>query len=258
LLEQIARLVKRSPGSLAEKERNLTGTRPNAAAGERALFRAVIETPELVFMLWAVAVAGAREAGIGPSVLPDVLDAETTDGRLLGQDELDEDLRDLVAEERGSYEAKGFDPETSERAAVTMARLGQHRFSVTVRDNYNRKCGFCGLDTASLPKSRLLVASHVKPWRDGTTEERLDPRNGIAACPTHDAAFDTGLLTITNDGRIHTAQLLREATERDRAAHAMFTRTVSDRLIVEAGVRPKSGYLTWHQERIWRNGVGAL
>ncbi|WP_407664684.1 HNH endonuclease [Micromonospora tarensis] len=33
----------------------------------------------------------------------------------------------------------------------------------------------------------MLVASHIKPWRVSTHAERLDPRNGLAACPTHDA-----------------------------------------------------------------------
>lgn len=257
LIEKVADLVKRPPSSIVEKERNLTGARPNAAAGERALFAAVIEHPGLVFALWEVTLAGARRAGIGPDALPDILDASGA-RELLGQEELGTELHDLVAEERGSYEATGLDPETSEKAAIAMARIGQHRFATTVRRNYQHRCGFCGLDTSTLSGSRLLVASHVKPWRDGSTRERLDPRNGVAACPTHDAAFDTGLLTITTDGRIHAARLLRDATERDGVAHAMFTESVSDELIVTAPLRPRSTYLEWHHEHVWRNGVAAL
>jgi putative restriction endonuclease len=37
----------------------------------------------------------------------------------------------------------------------------------------------------------MLIASHIKPWRISTSTERLDVRNGLAACPTHDIAFDT-------------------------------------------------------------------
>ena len=44
---------------------------------------------------------------------------------------------------------------------------------------------------------RMLVASHIKPWKDSSPRERLDHRNGLAACPTHDAAFDAGLLAWT-------------------------------------------------------------
>jgi putative restriction endonuclease len=39
--------------------------------------------------------------------------------------------------------------------------------------------------------AQVLVAGHIKPWKPS---ERLDPRNGLAACPSHDVAFDTGLL----------------------------------------------------------------
>jgi putative restriction endonuclease len=46
---------------------------------------------------------------------------------------------------------------------------------------------------------RMLLAGHIKPWRDSTPPERLDTRNGLAACPAHDVAFDTGLLTVADD-----------------------------------------------------------
>jgi predicted restriction endonuclease len=39
----------------------------------------------------------------------------------------------------------------------------------------------------------MLVAGHIKPWKDSTSAERMDLRNGLAACLSHDLAFDTGL-----------------------------------------------------------------
>jgi putative restriction endonuclease len=41
----------------------------------------------------------------------------------------------------------------------------------------------------------LLVASHIKPWRDFPSV-RLDPRNGLCLSSLHDAAFDGGLITL--------------------------------------------------------------
>ena len=32
------------------------------------------------------------------------------------------------------------------------------------------------------------------------------PRNGLAACPSHDVAFDTGMLTVTADLSVTTAR----------------------------------------------------
>lgn len=51
----------------------------------------------------------------------------------------------------------------------------------------------------------MLVASHLEPWRDSAPAERLDALNGLTACPTHDVAFDTGLLTVDGGPRIHAA-----------------------------------------------------
>jgi len=45
---------------------------------------------------------------------------------------------------------------------------------------------------------RLLVASHIKPWRD-FPNERLDPRNGLCLSSLHDAAFDAGLVTLDSN-----------------------------------------------------------
>jgi hypothetical protein len=43
----------------------------------------------------------------------------------------------------------------------------------------------------------LPIASHVKPWARSDSRERADVGNGICACPTHDSAFDAGLLTVS-------------------------------------------------------------
>ena len=29
----------------------------------------------------------------------------------------------------------------------------------------------------------MLLAGHIKPWKDSSASERLDPRNGLAAIP---------------------------------------------------------------------------
>jgi putative restriction endonuclease len=55
---------------------------------------------------------------------------------------------------------------------------------------------FCGLNPGSFGARRMLLAGHTKPWKDSTSTERLDLRNGLATCLSHDVAFDTGLLTV--------------------------------------------------------------
>jgi putative restriction endonuclease len=45
-----------------------------------------------------------------------------------------------------------------------------------------------------------LVASHTKPWRDSTNEERLDGENGLLLTPTIDHLFDKGFISFEDKG----------------------------------------------------------
>jgi putative restriction endonuclease len=70
----------------------------------------------------------------------------------------------------------------------------------------------------------MLLAGHIKPWKDSSATERLDPRNGLAACPSHDVAFDTGMLTVSGDLKIHIAQPLAEAVRGDHLTRQYYGR----------------------------------
>jgi putative restriction endonuclease len=83
---------------------------------------------------------------------------------------------------------------------------------------------FCGLKPAAFGAARMLLAGHIKPWKDSTPAERLDLRNGLAACPAHDVAFDTGLLTFNGGLRIHLASRLTDAVQDDPLARQYYGR----------------------------------
>jgi putative restriction endonuclease len=106
----------------------------------------------------------------------------------------------------------------TERIMLAAARVGQHVFAVQVLANCGGQCVFCGLRPAASWARRMLLAGHIKPWKDSTPSERLDPRNGLAACPVHDVAFDTGMLTVNGGLRIHLARPLAEAVQNDQLA----------------------------------------
>ena len=78
----------------------------------------------------------------------------------------------------------------TETTATTIVRRGQQFFRQTVVNAYGVRCCISGINVP-----RLLVASHIKPWRDFPSE-RLDPRNGLCLSSLHDAAFDAGLITL--------------------------------------------------------------
>jgi putative restriction endonuclease len=79
---------------------------------------------------------------------------------------------------------------STERTASVRVRRGQQFFRQTVINSYGVCCCVSGINVP-----RLLVASHIKPWRD-FPEERLNPRNGLCLSSLYDAAFDDGLITL--------------------------------------------------------------
>lgn len=80
-----------------------------------------------------------------------------------------------------------------DKIVETKVRVGQRFFRRAVLSAYDFKCCISGL---SMPD--LLVASHIVPWASGS-DNRLNPRNGLALSALHDKAFDIGLITINDD-----------------------------------------------------------
>ena len=75
----------------------------------------------------------------------------------------------------------------TEQIILAAARVGQHVSAVNVLINCGKRCVFCGLKPLAFGAKRMLVAGHIKPWKDSAPSERLDLRNGLAACPDHTA-----------------------------------------------------------------------
>ena len=81
---------------------------------------------------------------------------------------------------------------------------------------------FCGQNTGSFGAKRMLVAGHIKPWKDSTSAECLDLRNGRAACPSHDVAFDIGLLTVDASLQVRVSGALAGAVRADPLARQYY------------------------------------
>jgi putative restriction endonuclease len=47
-----------------------------------------------------------------------------------------------------------------------------------------------------------LIASHRKPWRDATNEERLNGENGLLLTPSIDHLFDRGFIGFEDNGKL--------------------------------------------------------
>ena len=84
-------------------------------------------------------------------------------------------------------------PET-EREQVVIARRGQGLFKSRVMQ-VERSCRITGVT-----REEHLRASHCKPWRDSTNEERLNGENGLLLTPNADHLFDRGFIGFENGG----------------------------------------------------------
>jgi putative restriction endonuclease len=187
------------------------------------LFASLATEPTLYRALYKDILATARTLSIGEEILPDFLGALSEDtqvGDLLGQDDLPNSINVLLTGEENTMKAldHAFDlgDRLTEKLVERKIRLAQHRFAVDVIQNCGRSCVFCGFAPRTLPdQSGLLRASQIKPWAVSDHRERLDVRNGLAACPTHDAAFDGGYLTVNGGYRIYRASALEDSVTKD-------------------------------------------
>lgn len=251
-VQLLAGLLKRSPGSLTNKMLNLDGSRPHGGRLEPALFAFLGAYPEEFIRLHRVVLMGADLAGVPLRELDPLAGAR--DFALNGQDEIGTaELGQALTEaeeNRLALRGIGLPEQATERVIEQRVRLGQHRFARDVLQNYGFRCGFCDFTPRSLQGYGLLRASHVKPWSKSKGSERLQVANGIAACPTHDAAFDQGLLSVADDLTILRSPLLEQSVLRDvGVARQLGREAITERLFVpEEGRPPKSSFLAFHRE----------
>lgn len=128
------------------------------------------------------------------------------------------------------------DDRVTEKDAITKGRLGQDDFRERLIAKYG-KCVMCGIE------NRLLLrASHIKTWAKSDSGERLDVFNGLLLCASHDACFDSGLITFNDDGTI---VISGELSHADIEKNGLVgTRIVLDRKSIKN--------MKWHRENKYR------
>jgi hypothetical protein len=103
-----------------------------------------------------------------------------------------------VALEDNSIETKIREGNLSktEKEQLIKARLGQGVFRLRL-EGIESRCRLTGVSD-----KRLLVASHIKPWRYSSNPERLDGYNGLLLSPHVDKLFDRGWISFSDQGKI--------------------------------------------------------
>ncbi|PTP78645.1 HNH endonuclease [Vibrio splendidus] len=108
----------------------------------------------------------------------------------LGFDEDIEGQENRIAEQLGSENTIS----ETEKEQLVKARRGQGKFRQNL-ELIESSCRVTGLSD-----KRFLIASHSKPWRVSTNQEKLDGNNGLLLSPHIDKLFDKGWISFTDEG----------------------------------------------------------
>lgn len=113
-----------------------------------------------------------------------------------------EKLTPLVIQNKKTLEDSSDITLPSEKQYLRKVRTTQGKFRESLLKE-EPICKICGMNLAE-----LLVASHIKPWKDCNDQERIDFYNGLLLCPAHNAAFDSGFISFDDTGTIVISNLL--------------------------------------------------
>lgn len=125
-----------------------------------------------------------------------------------------------------------------ETVQLTKARKGQGLFKANVRLIET------GCRVTGLTEVRHLRASHIKPWRFSTNEEKLDGSNGLLLSPHIDHLFDQGFISFETKGNL----LISNELDSDVLSKWHIDRQSSSRSFSEA----QSTFLEYHRDVVFR------
>jgi hypothetical protein len=118
--------------------------------------------------------------------------------RRLGFDVLDMEVEEIgIEEERHERELlnRGIDGPV-EKIQLVKSRRGQGIFRDNV-ESREPKCRITGVTNTS-----YLRASHIRPWRKSSDQEKIDGNNGLMLAPHIDFLFDRGFISFEDDGTL--------------------------------------------------------
>jgi HNH endonuclease len=139
---------------------------------------------------------------------------------------------DIVAEITSQYQSN-----QTEREALIKSRVGQGEYRRNVI-NLWETCSVTGFGM-----EKVLIASHIKPWKNSNNSERVDPYNSLLLVPTLDKLFDLGYISFKRNGEILVSEKINPAEcKKIYLSKDLHLRSVPERTI---------SFLEYHQEYIF-------
>lgn len=127
-------------------------------------------------------------------------------------------------------------PTETVRLTFQNSRVGQDWYRQELLKKWGNRCAVTGIHITD-----ILIASHIKPWKDCNNEERLDENNGILLSPNLDALFDKNLISFNESGNILINNLIKQKDlERLGITHELKLR------LIDKGMKK---YLEYHRSQ---------
>jgi len=218
---ELAKLINRSPSAVGMKLGNFARLDPalqkrgvsglsHGANGEEEIWHEFAETPEEL-----------------------AYESEKLHAELLGKS----------IEQVTEIETYDLPREGKDRETIVKVRVNQSFFRRRVLSAYDYKCCITGLST-----QQLLVAGHIVPWAEDTTN-RLNPKNGLCINMLHDKAFDRGLMWIDENFTIHYHDDFVEASSNPSEAYQWMKSYEGKQLMLPKNFKPSIALLAHHAKK---------
>ena len=130
---------------------------------------------------------------------------------------------------------------SAKSSRTTRHRNHQAWFSTHVRSAYGHRCAF-----SNLPLGKLLVGAHIKADEAGGP---ASVPNGICMSTLHHAAFDSHLIGVDPDLKIHVSRSVFDADDGPLLASLQGLDGATMRVPRMREARPDRGFLEWRFEK---------
>lgn len=128
----------------------------------------------------------------------------------------------------------------TERTALVQARRGQGLFRDNVRSIERAR------RITRVERMEHLIASHIRPWRDSSNEQRFDGENGFLLTPTVDHPFDKGFISFEDTGQLIVSPVADPVSMRCMGIDR------DQRISVGTFSHGQKSYLDYHRENVLR------
>lgn len=163
-------------------------------------------------------------------------------------DELAYESEKLIAQYEGRQISENhIFPTGSEKDAIIKQRINQQFFRESVLTSYGKTCCITGLSNPE-----LLIASHIKPWKDCTCSEKTNPKNGLCLNALHDKAFDRGFITISEKYTLIVSDEIKDVYGGETVKN-FFTVLKGKSIRLPEKFLPEKTFLEYHNNCIFEN-----